>query len=1042
METTWYLKLLRRFTAAMMQRFSAAMMQRFTAARTWPPRWMRRERCWPMLSFRILQHTSIQVEDQILLPLLLLAYWLIRALPKMPVQQLFENGGSRSYSHPCNFKKPKLNAFRSFPASSGAAPTPLAARSDATHLKLNAVSECALVYSTTPFGSSSSNIKCSKVDLSGKILEHHSLSATGINGRKDEWSDNGKIPRCPDGAQNVVALPAVPLRSVPTINVRWKPEKSVSSHEKDYGQILANTSDNTVHKKDFFKHESDKLEAVIAEAKEFINLLDSKYSTPKTFPIVDAFLKDSRESNDQLPSLKSDAFHPCTSIGVQKPMMETVKHHERERNQISTESFMLQNLDKSRLGKGIKDNSGISLVVEEKKASGTETLSVEDEDEFSLLSSEQWNALQFHFNHKDECTKPSMVKLEKKLERRSSLKFARECRNAIEPQGISAGTKSDQPNERFYDFELTETKCREHQVDGSMDLDEISTIAKSEQDKPLKTFSPDDETVAINSINEPEYCENHKESINLEIVQRDHPQGRKVMQALKLFKEEYVKLLNNHELEWSGEKTVRFPHIEAGVRVKAKGMGVSKDNKRFGHIPGIEIGDEFSFRSELDIVGLHCQLVAGIDSVKIDGNRYATSVVNSGCYENTATTHGTLIYSGQGGNPKVSNSAAADQKLEKGNLAMTNSMKMGYPVRVISRRSCPMTSKSLSRKNERGYMYVYDGLYTIKKYWQEREDQTKKLVYKFELQRLPGQPRNCGTNVKLGKQIKANRGVCVLDDVSRGKEKFPVRVMNAVDDDLPLPFTYITKIVYPPWYQRSDPIGCNCIDGCSDSEQCPCVIKNGGEIPFNEKGAILRAMPNKVVHECGPSCKCPPSCMNRVSQHGPRYRFEIFKTKSMGWGVRSRDYILRGSFICEYVGELLGDQEADQRIGNDEYLFDISQSRDLKDDGFALDAGKYGNVARFINHSCSPNVFSQEIIYDNNDKRMPRIMFFAGKNIPPKQELRYDYNYKENRVRDENGNIKEKACHCGSQKCTARLDKYLSCSNSVRARLVKYSKIY
>ncbi|KAF9592861.1 hypothetical protein IFM89_017826 [Coptis chinensis] len=63
------------------------------------------------------------------------------------------------------------------------------------------------------------------------------------------------------------------------------------------------------------------------------------------------------------------------------------------------------------------------------------------------------------------------------------------------------------------------------------------------------------------------------------------------------------------------------------------------------------------------------------------------------------------------------------------------------------------------------------------------------------------------------------------------------------------------------------------------------VERNGGEIPFNHDGAIVEAKP--LIYECGPSCKCPPSCYNRVSQHGIKFQLEIFKIKSRGWGVRS-----------------------------------------------------------------------------------------------------------------------------------------------------------
>ncbi|TVT97388.1 hypothetical protein EJB05_57387, partial [Eragrostis curvula] len=161
----------------------------------------------------------------------------------------------------------------------------------------------------------------------------------------------------------------------------------------------------------------------------------------------------------------------------------------------------------------------------------------------------------------------------------------------------------------------------------------------------------------------------------------------------------------------------------------------------------------------------------------------------------------------------------------------------------------------------------------------------------------------------------------------------------------------------------------------------------------------------------------------------------------MGWGVRCLDFIQSGSFVCEYIGELLEDQEAQERV-SDEYLFavgnnyyDVSHWEDLckkipslqngpTEGGeivFTIDAVNQGNFVRFVNHSCSPNLFPQYVLYDHDDKRMPHIMFFASEDIPPLKELSYDYNYAEDKVHDADGNIKKKKCFCGSVECTGRL---------------------
>ncbi|KAH0761653.1 hypothetical protein KY290_017726 [Solanum tuberosum] len=520
---------------------------------------------------------------------------------------------------------------------------------------------------------------------------------------------------------------------------------------------------------------------------------------------------------------------------------------------------------------------------------------------------------------------------------------------------------------------------------------------------------------------------------------------RSTLKALKLFDAVYTKLLREDKAEKPEGRSKRNIHIEAAMTMKNQKKWVNCE-WTFGHVPGVEIGDQFRFRAELVTIGLHHQVMNGINYVNIGRKYVATSIVDSGRCDNEAISSETFIYVGQGGNPKVSvNARVEDQKLKGGNLALKNSMDMGCPVRVICGRQRVNGEKSDMR-------YIYDGLYTVTKCWEEIAP-TGKYVFKFELKRNLGQPKLNREIVSrptslvkvdhfhVNKETKSiMQSEFVVDyDVLQGKEKIPIRVVNAIDDERLPSFTYITNIQYPDWYYISRPQGCNCTSGCLDSEQCSCTSRNGGEIPFNTRGSIVRAQP--LVYECGPSCKCPPTCKNRISQHGPRDHLEVFKTESRGWGLRSRDHVSSGSFICEYVGELLDEMEAESRIDNDEYLFDVGnydeeipkrnpmRNNNLKvesdslrrkdEDGFTLDAVRYGNVGRFINYSCSPNLYAQNVMYYHGDRRVPHIMFFASKSIAPLEEFTYHYNY--DHVCDKNRNLKRKNCRCGSRKCEARM---------------------
>ncbi|TYI70152.1 hypothetical protein E1A91_D08G201900v1 [Gossypium mustelinum] len=522
-------------------------------------------------------------------------------------------------------------------------------------------------------------------------------------------------------------------------------------------------------------------------------------------------------------------------------------------------------------------------------------------------------------------------------------------------------------------------------------------------------------------------CPSRSDHDNDEMTTRN-----KVRETLRLFQAIFRKLLQEEEskMKEKGKAPKRIDILAAKI-LKEKGKYVNTGKQIIGPVPGIEVGDEFQYFVELNLVGLHRQSQGGIDYVKQGDKIIATSIIASGGYENDLDNSDVLCYMGQGGNVMQKGKQPEDQKLERGNLALANSRFVKNPVRVIRGE----TKSSSTLLEARGKTYVYDGLYSVEEFKQEPGPHGK-LVYKYKLVRIPGQPE---LTWKVVKKSKVREGLCV-HDISLGKEVIPISAINTIDSEKPPPFEYVCHMIYPDWCRPIPPKGCGCTKGCSELGKCSCVMKNEGEIPYNHNGAIVEAKP--LVYECGPNCNCPPSCYNRVSQHGIKIQLEIFKTESRGWGVRSLNSISSGTFICEYAGELLEDREAEERKGNDEYLFDIGNNIDsslwdglsnllpdahssscqvVHESGFTIDAARCGNIGRFINHSCSPNLYAQNVLYDHEDTRIPHIMFFAAENIPPLQELTYHYNYMIDQVRDENGNIKKKICYCGSSECTGRL---------------------
>ncbi|KAM3933892.1 histone-lysine N-methyltransferase SETDB2-like [Leptodactylus fuscus] len=79
---------------------------------------------------------------------------------------------------------------------------------------------------------------------------------------------------------------------------------------------------------------------------------------------------------------------------------------------------------------------------------------------------------------------------------------------------------------------------------------------------------------------------------------------------------------------------------------------------------------------------------------------------------------------------------------------------------------------------------------------------------------------------------------------------------------------------------------------------------------------------------------------------------------------------------------------------------------------YYLDASTEGNIGRFLNHSCSPNLFVQQVFVETHSKKFPWVAFFTKSFIKAGTELTWKYNY-------DIGSIPEKeiSCLCGHKKC-------------------------
>jgi len=123
-----------------------------------------------------------------------------------------------------------------------------------------------------------------------------------------------------------------------------------------------------------------------------------------------------------------------------------------------------------------------------------------------------------------------------------------------------------------------------------------------------------------------------------------------------------------------------------------------------------------------------------------------------------------------------------------------------------------------------------------------------------------------------------------------------------------------------------------------------------------------------------------------------------------------------GHFIMMYIGEVFSVETA---AADDVYSFNLTKRPDYTDENkyakrafftihlvrfvrynethlkvdtkYVVTGKRYGNLFRFINHSCDPNCFTQPVLSTHLDRSRPDICLFTMRRIFPGEEISYDY---------------------------------------------------
>ncbi|KAK9384723.1 hypothetical protein V1515DRAFT_610755 [Lipomyces mesembrius] len=153
-------------------------------------------------------------------------------------------------------------------------------------------------------------------------------------------------------------------------------------------------------------------------------------------------------------------------------------------------------------------------------------------------------------------------------------------------------------------------------------------------------------------------------------------------------------------------------------------------------------------------------------------------------------------------------------------------------------------------------------------------------------------------------------------------------------------------------------------------------------------------------------CNCGDGCRNQRFQRHEYAPLDVIQTDMKGYGIRALANIPQGTFIYEYIGEVIDEVRFRRRMqqydedGIKHFYFMMLQK------GEFVDATQKGCLARFCNHSCNPNCYVDK--WAVKDKL--RMGIFAKRDIIAGEEITFDYNV------DRYG-AQAQPCFCGEPNC-------------------------
>ncbi|XP_052226023.1 histone-lysine N-methyltransferase NSD2-like isoform X2 [Dreissena polymorpha] len=275
-----------------------------------------------------------------------------------------------------------------------------------------------------------------------------------------------------------------------------------------------------------------------------------------------------------------------------------------------------------------------------------------------------------------------------------------------------------------------------------------------------------------------------------------------------------------------------------------------------------------------------------------------------------------------------------------------------------------------------------------------------------------GSSSNKGLAKHFQKGLKeATEAYKVVKEFRENREQLEI----AKESKKPAPFKMVKTNI---------PLGSVTIKKADLSELPSCECKPDDDKPCGRDSECLNAM---MMYECHPAlCPAGENCHNQFFTKRLYPPQQSYKTEARGWGLKAMADIRKGEFVNEYVGDLIDEEECKRRLEkahednvHNFYMMTLDMDR-------IIDAGPKGNLSRFMNHSCDPNLETQKWNVNGD----VRVGLFALRDIKEGEELTFNYNF------DCLGNEQTK-CQCGAENCSGFLGVRPKTQHAAQAEMKK-----